>query len=253
MDGGYTWAAINRTKHTVYVTLGDPLTSANQETVFYLGCENQGTQTDTATVANTIFNEFTSLNVCRVSTTTGMTYWAITPAAASANPNCFPTAGLLANGGGRCGAWANFLADIFGAQGFTGVQIENINPLDGVPSANFTGAAVMVKNATITSSTTYTRLPGIPAQSNPKYPQATFSKNNAHGMVGFMGTLYDPSYGKSYSGSSMNASRRAWEDASVAALIVTDTSGNLQLVAHVAGVEQTTMTASTPTDASPQQ
>jgi hypothetical protein len=241
VDGGTTWVAINSTKHTVYVTLGDPQTSATQETVFYLGCKNQGTQTDPATVANTIFNEFTSLKVCRVGTTTGLQYWgawASSAAAQTANPDCFHTAGLLKNGDGRCGAWARFLYDVFAAQGLSGVQIEDIEP---IAPAGYTGEYIFVKNWNLTDLSSPVDLPGIPGQSNPN-PPSYFSSPGAHAMVGFSGALYDPSYGAKYSGASMDANRQAWEDAALAAIAIEDSAGNSYIQPHTAGVQQTTMT-----------
>lgn len=239
VDGGTTWPTITSTKHTVYVTLGDPQTSSNEETIFYLGCENQGTQTDPATVANTIFSEFTSLNVCRVGTTTGMSYWgtwASSGAAQSATPDCFSTAGLLKMGDGRCGAWANFLVDLLSAQGLNTGQVETIDPIN-IPASGLTGYEILVNNWNLSNLSSPVKLTGVAGQSNPN-PQATFSN---HALVSFMGTLYDPSYGKKYAAASMSANHQAWEDAALAGIVLQDGSGNLYVQAHTAGTQQTTM------------
>ena len=159
--------------------------------------------------------------------------WASSVSAQSASPNCFSTAGLLENGDGRCGSWANFLVDIISAQGLSGAQVETVNPIN-IPASGLTGVDIMVKNWNLTNLSSPVKLPGVPGQSNPN-PQAVFSAAGSHALVSFSGTLYDPSYGTKYS------NLQGWEDAALAAIILQDGSGTQYVQAHKAGVQQTTM------------
>jgi hypothetical protein len=99
----------------------------------------------------------------------------------------------------------------------------------------------MVNNWNLSNISDPIKLPGVAGQSNPN-PQAVFSAPGAHALVSFSGILYDPSYGNKYTQATMSANLQAWEDASLAAVILVDSGGNQYIQPHVAGVQQTSIT-----------
>jgi len=220
VDGGTTWATINSTKHTVYVTLADPassLSSSNYfESVFEIGCREangmSGSATDSTVkgvVTDAIFGDFASRNVKRVDGTQ-LTYYHVytTPVTT--------TAGLLSTGDGECGSWTSLFLDIRKAQGITDTS-------DYVKIEAITGDGFIVNNWTFSGSGNsgdtdypYLNLPvtplstafigtssynwlyaevtdatGIPGEGNAN-PASWFEN---HQMAYVNGQYYDPSYG----------------------------------------------------------
>jgi hypothetical protein len=120
-----------------------------------------------------------------------------------------------ADGSGQCGAWAQFLIDMFKAHGIT--TADRVEVVRSIPERNNVG--FLVKNwnfntppATSANSFTHldaqmTKMPGIPGQSNPNPPPAFFN----HFIVVYNLALYDPSYGAG----PFNNQLLSWEDAAI--------------------------------------
>ncbi|MGB8355005.1 MAG: hypothetical protein WCD79_14005, partial [Chthoniobacteraceae bacterium] len=146
-DGGNTWQSITKTQHTMYVTLADPLTPANERqlTLFDTACRKATGLTDTTAIVNAVYSVFTHKDskgipdVERINPATSqpdgveLTYWSTTNPAPP--PQCWRTAGLLSIGDGRCGAWASFLYDALRVDGIA-LTVETVNP----PENNVPGA-----------------------------------------------------------------------------------------------------------------
>jgi len=178
-----------------------------------------GTAATAQQVVERIFADgFAGLNVKRVDGTQLVYYGAYS----SVNPppgDAFTTAGLLANGDGRCGAWARFLRDVLGAQRIS-ATVRGIKTKD-MPGA--TGYGFVVKAT-------------IPGQGNPS-PPTVFAD---HAVVTYDTRIYDPSYGRAYN------TLIAWEDASLSELLyeeLWDLNGNNQIeilsLPNTLGDEQT--------------
>ena len=249
VDGGTTWAAINSTKHSVYVTLADPLTpsSERQLTLFDTACRQATGLSATADVVAKVYSVFTHKDssgipdVERINPATSqpngveLTYWS--PTNPAPQPECWSTAGLLSIGDGRCGAWANFLYDALQVDGITST-VETVNPPEnnvpgtsGSPPSLYTAAQTKL-TADITAylpSGTYQVIPifYVKSWNLSTYSTAPFSpvrntgvagQGNAnpraefdnHAIVEYDGKDYDPSYG-----SPVFSSRVSWEDASL--------------------------------------
>lgn len=226
--GSSGWCAIGSTKHTLYITMADPIKTATglmRETLFNLGCRNANGKGATAqAVVDAIYNDFKDRDVQKVKPSSGtvdgngMKYWNNPPTAG------FTTEGLLSSGDGRCGAWTRMFTDVLRTQGIDaqvmgffapGPPPQNLQAdiqthfPNYVGQVNFQGL-IFVKNWTIGANPfSPTDDQGIPAQSNAN-PQAFFGD---HFLVEYGGQLYDPSYG-----SNVFASHQAWEDAALDAL-----------------------------------
>jgi hypothetical protein len=258
VDGGTTWATINSTKHSVYVTLADPLTpsSERQLTLFDTACRQATGLSATADVVAKVYSVFThkdsngipDVELINPATSqpngTELTYWSTTNPAPQ--PECWSTAGLLSIGDGRCGAWAQFFCDALAVDGITST-VETVNPPENNPgtSPSLYAAAQTKLSADITAylpSGTYQVIPifyvkswnlstystapfspvrntGVAGQGNAN-PRAEFDN---HAIVEYSGSDYDPSYG-----SPVFSSRVNWEDASLegyGAYVINSTSG----------------------------
>jgi hypothetical protein len=232
VDGGTTWAAISSTKHTVYVTLGDPDApgSENQETPFYLGCKDGNGVSSQTDLVTGVWNDIKGRKLYRVGTTTAMTYYANS---ASPYTTCNGLDQLLATGDGRCGSYQLLMLQILYDQG---VPTTTALPKIVTPSTDYVSQAItayeaahggqvpndptnplypeirnvfFVKNWTLNTTTPFSPvdLTGIPAQGNAD-PIAVFGD---HALVEISGQIYDPSYGDGPYSSAV-----AWQDASVA-------------------------------------
>jgi len=218
-DSGSTWQSVGNTKHTVYVTAANPYGILRQETLFYHGCKYADGVDNTLTMISAIWQPFSSTvrNVKRVDGTQ-LTYYN------SYIVNSFYTYTLLAQGDGRCGAWARFFLDVLHAQGYH----QNYSLATIVPSATGVDHGFIVKNWTFSGSGTngsgthpyinrvsgivhprpyfgtngyiwvgtpeVTYTSGTPGQGNGK-PAALFFN---HALVVLNGVFYDPSYGVTY-------------------------------------------------------
>ena len=223
--GSGGWSTVGSTKHTVYITMDDPIKTATglmRETLFNLGCRNaKGKGSAAQAVVDAIYDDFKDRDVQRVKPSsgtldgTGMKYWG-NPAIAG-----FETSNLLATGDGRCGSWCKTFVDILRCQGidaavimFTAPEIPPQNLYADI-QAQFFGyqgnvvyeRVLYVKSWTL-GGNPFNPLdnPGVEGQGN-QNPQAWFGD---HSLVEFGGRYYDPSYG-----STVYATQQAWEDASI--------------------------------------
>jgi hypothetical protein len=218
--GDFNWLKIVTTKHTVYVTLGDPSpmkdfngnnVTLRQETLFEIGCQNADGETDQATATAKIWSEFTDRVVKRIDGTQ-MTYY---DSYLCANTEA---ASLLKFGDGQCGAWADLLIRTRQVQGMNDTNeyrffFSNQGPgVEGfaVKDWTFHGAgtsgnpaypylnilpignpdAYIGQNSYNFAYAEVTDDNGIAGQGNPN-PASLF--NNHQVMVS--GEYYDPSYG----------------------------------------------------------
>ena len=213
VDGGTTWSVINSTKHTVYVTLADPVTSLRQESLFEIGCREangiSGSATNSGvkgTVTDAIFGDFISRNVKRVDGTQLTYYHSYTTTVTT-------TEDLLAGGDGQCGSWTSFFLDIRKAQGISdtndyvlfqptagdGFIVNNWTFAATGNSGNTTYPYLNLPNLTsFIGTSSYNWLyaevrdaTGIPGQGTAN-PASLF---NNHQMAYVNGQYYDPSYG----------------------------------------------------------
>lgn len=234
--GDSDWSKIGTTKHTVYVTLGDPVISLRQETLFNLGCRNANGQTIEEPAVAEIWLDFRpdtdgTPRLLRVlppgaaGPASPMTYYAN-----SADPysTLNGVIDLLATGNGRCGSFQELMYAVLGAQGIVSTPKSVYAPTGvsgGVAAAkadyletytvdpstiygNNIRDVFFVKNWTLSESErwTVTDLAGVPGQGNGD-PIAIFGD---HALIEYDGEIYDPSYG-----TGPFPDIRAWEDASI--------------------------------------
>lgn len=230
--GSSGWCAIGSTKHTVYITMADPIKTAMglmRETLFNLGCRNaKGKGSAVQTVVDAIYDDFKDRDVQKVKPSsgtldgTGMKYWNNPPTAG------FLTTDLLSSGDGRCGAWTRIFTDVLRSQGIDAQitafyapnpNLQTLGPAILAKYPNYQGqitylfgnppqpaSLILVKAWNIGNEFAPIDDQGIAAQSNPN-PQAYFGD---HFVVEYGGKYYDPSYG-----SDVIASQQEWEDAAV--------------------------------------
>jgi alpha-tubulin suppressor-like RCC1 family protein len=189
-DGGTAWSEVAKTKHTIYVTFGDPKTNLRQETLFDLGCRNADGETDEGNARDRMFSEFTDRNVKRLDGTQ-MTYWS------NGQMGSTDTPALLSrpDGNGNCQSWSGLFRDVLLIQG---IQADRIRVW---PQAHDT--SVIVKSWRFTEpphgppnhpyviGLDATDAQGIAGQGNPD-PPGSF---NGHWITDSGGAYYDPSYG----------------------------------------------------------
>ena len=105
VDGA--WSKVGDTKHQVYLTLADPVTTAlRHETLFYLSAKNADGKTTEGDVHDAVWSDFTDREVKSVDGTQ-LTYyesWKI--------PDNITTPKLLKHRDGECTAWAKFFIDL---------------------------------------------------------------------------------------------------------------------------------------------
>lgn len=209
--GSSSLVDIGTSKNKLYITLADPISSLRQETLFDVGCRNGDGQTTDAGAVPAIFGEFIDLSVKCIDGAV-LTYWGGISSSATLSTNFFNTSGLLLNGDGRCGAWAEFLKDIYEVQGIAGSSVKSI---DTISKGGLTGAGFYVKNWDLTVNPPVD-LTGIAGQNNPD-PESRFVN---HAVVKYGGKLYDPSYGAEFS------DLAKWEDSAIAIFIYTNAAGD---------------------------
>jgi hypothetical protein len=113
-DAGTTWLIAGSSTQRLYVTLRDPSMLPGRtlfESLVWLGSSFAAGAVDEATVVAAAWSNFSDRSVSRVGSGTPMTYWAGGAAEAT------ETAGLLADGNGQCGSWAELFQDVLAAQG----------------------------------------------------------------------------------------------------------------------------------------
>lgn len=239
IDDGETWLEMGVTKHTVYLTLDDPSMGMDlrQETIANIGCSKaNGAESEAAAIAGiwAAFSAAAGLEVYRVGNPEPMHYWgswASTEDCEDETPSCKSAEGLLARGDGRCGAWMRLLDAVFRFQGVVGCIPQKITTKDIIFKGEpLEGEGFYVKNWDV-SVIPPTPLSGIPGQGN-NDPHSAF---NDHGVLEYMGQIYDPSYGYQYSSLSQ------WEDASLDFLLYRDSGNSQQGALNTLGDEQTQM------------
>jgi hypothetical protein len=219
-DNGKTWLCAGASRNQAYITLGDPTTGTTvYHTLAHLGCKNAEGETQPAQATTKIWGEFTDCKVYRVDRTQ-LTYYA------SYKTDNVTTASLLENGDGQCGSWAKLFIDVLKVQGIDNTNdyyIFEPNAADVllVKDWNFAGAGTSgvagypylnISYMTppdlyfdwdlMEGATSYnwvkpevTDAPGIEGQGN-NNPASIFGN---HQIVQIGTTLYDPSYGKTFS------------------------------------------------------
>ena len=196
VDGGANWSKINSSKHTVYVTLGEPKTTLRQETLFYIGCKNAHGVKDESTARTKAYSEFTDRKVFRVGETENpMRYWGDWRAN---NIPPYTTAGLLssADRNGNCQAWSGLFRDILLVQGIEAHRMKVFSKTSN--------EGVAVNKWTFTDSghgtPLYPYLINIDTKASPAKGQGnddTPPYFNGHWITLSGDAYYDPSYGTS--------------------------------------------------------
>jgi hypothetical protein len=202
--GSGAWRAIGSTKHTVYITWDDPVglpETIRHETLFNLGCRNaKGMASSELNVVNSIYSEFTDLDVQRVIPSSGsldgqaMKYWANWSAAF----NFESTSKLLGNPDrdGNCQAWSGLFRDVLRSQG---IQADRITVLPQLPDSgvlvkewafNQPGSSGLSSHPYIYDSEAYPTQTAT-GQGNTAAPPAF----TGHWITRCGSIFYDPSYG----------------------------------------------------------
>ena len=188
--GSSGWFSVGKTKHTLYLTLADPVTPLRQETLFYLSCKNADGDSAEGVARDSMYAEFTDRDVRRLDGVQ-MTYWV------NDAMGCTDTPELLVrqDGNGNCQSWGGFFRDILRVHGI------NADRIRVWPKS--TDSSVIVKNWQFNEPPSgapqhpYIEgldafdLAGIPGQGNPNPPGAF----NGHWITKSGGSYYDPSYG----------------------------------------------------------
>jgi hypothetical protein len=186
---GVNWTPAGRTNNECYVTLGRlttgtaaaPVTHPILETSVDIGCRPGQllSITDAAAATKAIWDEFKhpDLGVNSAEGTTLHYYGSLTNTPPEGQPSFFTAAGLVANGEGRCQAWARLLVDVLNAQGISS-RVYAVLP-DGKPYG-VTAIAFYIKP--------------IAGQGNPT-PVNHFP-SHAVVKIGNGPEIFDPSYGR---------------------------------------------------------
>lgn len=235
VDGGSTWVQLATTKHTVYVTLGDPSPMPDnrhfQETLFFIGCKFANGLTSQADMIGAVWTEFEGRQLYRVDhPESPLTYYANN---AAPYTTCVSLDQMLAAGDGRCGCFQGLMLQILYNQG---VSAAVAKPTLVTPHPDYRAEAIaaymaeygedprptyptirnifFVKNWDLNTKTPFSTVDqdGAPAQGNSD-PIAVFA-DHALVEVNLPDTaseIYDPSYGTGPFGSIVS-----WQDNSLA-------------------------------------
>jgi hypothetical protein len=192
---GQGWVAAGTTHNVLYVTLGNPSGTPNYWTLLEISCKASSSAKDESELASKMFTPFISRSVMRKRDNHQLTYW---------NPvttTVTNTRELLADsdGSGQCGAWAEFLKDMFMVHGVTSAdKVEIIRNQADRNRIGFLVKKWAFKHPPPSSAAAFTHLfpselnaKPIPGQSNASPPPAFFN----HFIVRFGSKFYDPSYG----------------------------------------------------------
>lgn len=157
-------------------------------------------------VIEAIWSEFTDKKVYRADGGGPMAYWGEYAGFYSTAADLFDTAGLLKNLDGRCGAWADFLTQIYQTQGITAYRTKIVADDCGV---GFRMAPVMPPPGTASYSIGLYVKSNLEAQGNPD-PWNLFD-DHAVVKVSVANRVLDPSYGAAFSGTTMHDAEQQWE------------------------------------------
>ena len=216
--GSSGWFSVGETKHTLYLTLADPVTTLRQETLFYVGCRLSDGKSNVSDAVSAVWHEFSDQVVNRVNQTR-MTYWANNSA------SCTDTESLIKDGNGQCGSWAEFFIDSIKLHGIGDAKKIYLTPIyqndrqTQISIGGETRGLMLVKNWSFSSGSApaafspFRHLPieasdqhGVAGQGNDNPPPAFYN----HFIVKHGGQYYDPSYG-----GPVYSSQEAWENASL--------------------------------------
>jgi hypothetical protein len=223
LDNEQTWLELGTTKHTVYLTWDDPVTSLRQESLFHLGCRQangiEGLVSDAAkreAITEAIWTDFGNREVRRVDTIQLKYYGSYLVPFSPVHE----TELLLATGDGQCSAWAKLFLDIRKVQGLE----DDFSYILLRPFPLGVDKGFIIANWSFASSGhsghpdyPYLNLPDSPLATQDSYHwRGTPEVNDERGIAG-QGTLdpaslfmnhrvvflhnryYDPSYGVTYS------------------------------------------------------
>ncbi len=200
------WVEVGKSNNQFYVTHGTPGFSPLFHTLVDVGCRNSNGQTTEAGIVASIWSDFVAPSsgfpTVLPARPPGMVgplqslYYYRTPY----NSNVSSTvAKLLADGDGRCGAWARFLQAIIKTHGIRGVEARQVIP-SPPPNSGLQGHQIWVKNQDLGPLTASP--PGLPVPINGIAGQGSSNPSKSvfddHGVTTYAGMIYDPSYGKSF-------------------------------------------------------
>lgn len=209
---GEGWGGAGTSNHLFYLTLGDPQGTPPYWTLLHISCQAAHGVTAPGDLVARTFDPFPSLRLTRRRDSRGLTYW---------NPRttrATNTRRLLAsgNGSGQCGAWAEFLIDMYKVHGvMSGRKVlicRSLADLRGhgvgflVKNWRFIGAGSWPPPFTHSLRSECVELNGIPGQRSPNPPPAFYN----HFIVECFATFYDPSYG-----GGPTANQSDWENGAI--------------------------------------
>jgi hypothetical protein len=201
-NGGSDWYnTIGTSENELYLTWKTPETTETYETVLHIGCTNASGETDAEDIVSKIWGEFSDTHVKRKNSSNDMQYWG----SIAITKGIFTTAELLLYDDGRCGAWQDFIVDVFEAQGITSIikyhlfadtttgTYPNLNISTGflVKNWSFSGVGTSGNAMYPYLQSECTDELGIRGQGNDN-PRSLFWD---HAVIYYSGTIYDPSYG----------------------------------------------------------
>jgi fibronectin type 3 domain-containing protein len=191
--GDGIWRNGGTSMHTVYVTLGMPVTGYRQETLFDISCRNAHGYSEKTDVRNYIYSKFRTLNVCRVGDGRQLTYWKN-----GLDPDAVETEELLSNsnGNGNCESWAALFRDMLRLHGISAQRIIINHNIDSyimlVKNWKFDGVGLSGDSEfPYIIGRDVKEIDGISAQGNEKPPKAFF----VHWITQSDDIFFDPSYG----------------------------------------------------------
>ena len=232
-DSGY-WCESGVSDNRAYITLGVPVTTLRQETLFDIGCRNGDGETVEAVAVHNIWLDFQPdsdgiprldlvLPLGAIGPPQAMTYYANS---AAPYTTCNGIGDLLATGDGRCGSYQELMIHVLADQGIVATP-KNVFAPTGAAGGRAEAIAdfiatygsdptliysirdiFFVKNWTLSTTSRWnvTDDAGAPAQGSDD-PIAVFAD---HALVEYGSQLYDPSYG-----TGPFATVLEWEDASL--------------------------------------
>jgi hypothetical protein len=193
--GDSAWAEMPTTKHTVYVTLNDPVTPLRQETLFYYACHNPSGNagTDGKAVTRLIYQDFATKTMARIDGTTGgldgknMTFY---PAGLNAS--------VVKDGTGDCIDWAEFFRDALKVHAYTSVKVDVMSIGITLPDGKAHNAFWLVNDQTVTSASSTSNGSAVPGPGGISKGQGNGCSHTVwagHRIARAFGEIYDPSYG----------------------------------------------------------
>jgi hypothetical protein len=225
-DGGDTYTQVGTSDNHLFVT--GARASEATETALWLGCQgakgtapaDHGTPDNQAAPSNQavvdgVWSQFSGDNVIDVEGDP-LLYWgpqAIndpTPGLGSASSYVW----LLEHKDGRCGSWASLLVNVLAIEGINSHEVEiDPNTLNQPTLQGFSKAYDLSK----LKFTVYANDPG----QNQAISHSTVRTFSNHAVVRIdspvvnLHSIYDPSYGKMFSGATDSVAQLAWESASI--------------------------------------